>query len=279
MAAGLRGRRGLVTGAARGIGRQVAQRLAGEGMRMTLLDVDPAVEQVAAEMGAAGVVADLRDDEATCRALASAAAGAPDPAGSPDADPVARPLDRGTRGRGGSDAAGNPDADPYWLLVNNAGIFAKTPLLEMDLGEWDDLHRVNARSMVVVMQALAPGMIASGRGGRVVNMASMAAKRGTPGEAAYAASKAAVVALSRIAAMELGPHGITVNSICPGYVLTEMGAATRSADQVAAWTAMSPLGRLGDPADVASVVAFLASDDGAYITGQALNVTGGMCTW
>lgn len=253
MAAGLRGRRGLVTGAARGIGRQVAQRLADEGMRMTLLDVDPAVESTAAEMGASSLVADLADDEATRRALASAA-------GTPD-------------------AAGNPDADPYWLLVNNAGVFAKTPLLEMNLDEWDDLHRVNARSMVVVMQALAPGMIASGRGGRVVNMASMAAKRGTPGEAAYAASKAAVVALSRIAAMELGPHGITVNSICPGYVLTEMGADTRSPDQVAAWTAMSPLGRLGDPADVAAVIAFLASDDGAYITGQALNVTGGMCTW
>lgn len=260
MAAGLRGRRGLVTGAARGIGRRVAQRLADEGMRMTLLDVDPAVETVAAEMGAAGVIADLRDDDATRRALSSAAAGNPDAAGD-------------------SDAPGNPDDDPYWLLVNNAGVFAKTPLLEMDLNEWDDLHRVNARSMVVVMQTLAPAMIASGRGGRVVNMASMAAKRGTPGEAAYAASKAAVVALSRIAAMELGPHGITVNSICPGYVLTEMGADTRSPDQVAAWTAMSPLGRLGDPADVAAVVAFLASDDGAYITGQALNVTGGMCTW
>ena len=266
MAAGLRGRRGLVTGAARGIGRQVAQRLAGEGMRMTLLDMDPAVESVAAEMGAAGVIADLRDEEATRRALASDDTGDSDAAGDPDT-------------AGGPDAAGNPDADSYWLLVNNAGVFAKTPLLGMDLDEWDDLHRVNARSMVVVMQALAPGMIASGRGGRVVNMASMAAKRGTPGEAAYAASKAAVVALSRIAAMELGPHGITVNSICPGYVLTEMGAATRSADQVAAWTAMSPLGRLGDPADVAAVVAFLASDDGAYITGQALNVTGGMCTW
>ena len=279
MAAGLRGRRGLVTGAARGIGRRVAQRLADEGMRMTLLDVDPAVESVAAEMGAAGVIADLRDEEATRRALLSAAAGDSDMAGSPDADPVARPLDRDTRGRGDSDAAGDPDGAPYWLLVNNAGVFAKTPLLEMDLGEWDDLHRVNARSMVVVMQALAPAMIASGRGGRVVNMASMAAKRGTPGEAAYAASKAAVVALSRIAAMELGPHGITVNSICPGYVLTEMGSDTRSPDQVAAWTAMSPLGRLGDPADVAAVVAFLASDDGAYITGQALNVTGGMCTW
>ena len=184
MAAGLRGRRGLVTGAARGIGRQVAQRLADEGMRMTLLDVDPAVESVAAEVGAAGVIADLRDEEATRRALASAATGDSDAAGDHDA-------------AGGPDAAGDPDADPYWLLVNNAGVFAKTPLLEMDLGEWDDLHRVNARSMVVVMQALAPGMIASGRGGRVVNMASMAAKRGTPGEAAYAASKAAVVALSR----------------------------------------------------------------------------------
>lgn len=214
---------------------------------MTLLDVDPTVERVAAEMEASALVVDLRDDEATRRALAA------------DADEA--------------------DGDPYWLLVNNAGVFAKAPLLEMELSQWDDLHRVNARSMVVVMQALAPAMIASGRGGRVVNMASMAAKRGTPGEAAYAASKAAVVALSRIAAMELGPHQITVNSICPGYVLTEMGADTRSADQVAAWSAMSPLGRLGQPADVAAVIAFLASDDGAYITGQALNVTGGMCTW
>lgn len=247
MAAGLSGRRGLVTGAARGIGCQVAQRLADEGMRMTLLDVDPTVERVAAEMGATGLVVDLRDDEATRRTLAADTAEA--------------------------------DGDHYWLLVNNAGVFAKAPLLEMDLEQWDDLHRVNARSMVVVIQALAPAMIASGRGGRVVNMASMAAKRGTPGETAYAASKAAVVALSRIAAMELGPHQITVNSICPGYVLTEMGADTRSADQVAAWSAMSPLGCLGQPADVAAVIAFLASDDGAYITGQALNVTGGMCTW
>ena len=246
MAVRLSGRRGLVTGAARGIGRRVAQRLADEGMRVTLLDVDPTVERTAAEMGASSLVADLADEETTRRALAA------------DAD---------------------ADGDPYWLLVNNAGVFAKAPLLEMDLGQWDDLQRVNARSMVVVMQALVPAMIASGRGGRVVNMASMAAKRGTPGEAAYAASKAAVVALSRIAAMELGPHQITVNSICPGYVLTEMGADTRTADQVAAWAAMSPLGRLGQPADVAAVIAFLASDDGAYITGQALNVTGGMCTW
>ena len=243
MRAGLDGRRCLVTGAARGIGRCVAERLVAEGMRATILDVDPDVQRVARELGAQSIVVDLCDDDAARDALA---------------------VSMGD--------------DPFWLLVNNAGVFTKTPLLDMSLNEWDYLHQVNIRAMVVTMQAITPSMRVAG-GGRVVNMASMAAKRGTPGEAAYAASKAGVVALSRIAAMELGSYGITVNSICPGYVLTEMGAATRSADEVAAWAALSPLGRLGTPADLAGVVAFLASDDGSYITGQALNVTGGMCTW
>ena len=214
-------------------------------MRATLLDADPAVEEVAAGLAAEFLVVDLADEAATRQALAEA--------------------------NGGT-------SEPYWLVVNNAGVFSKTPLLDMPLSEWDRVQRVNVRSMVVVIQQVAPAMIAAG-GGRIVNLASMAAKLGTPGEAAYAASKAAVVALSRIAAMELGPHGVTVNSICPGYVLTEMGAATRTDEQVAAWTAKSPLGRLGQPGDVASVVAFLASDDGSYMTGQAVNVTGGMCMW
>ncbi len=244
MAEGLRGRRCLVTGAARGIGRRIAQRLIEEGMQAALLDVDPAVEGVARDLGAASLVVDLADAAQTRRAL----------------------------------SAGAEDG-PYWLVVNNAGVFSKTPLLEMTLEEWDRVQVVNVRSMVVVIQALAPAMVAAGAGGRIVNVASMAAKLGTPGEAAYAASKAAVVALSRIAAMELGPHGVTVNAVCPGYVLTEMGASTRTADQIAAWTAKSPLGRLGDPGDVASAVAFLASDDGSYMTGQAINVTGGMCMW
>ena len=244
MAEGLRGRSCLVTGAARGIGRRIAQRLVEEGMQAALLDVDPAVEDVARDLGAASLVVDLADAAQTRRAL----------------------------------SAGAEDG-PYWLVVNNAGVFSKTPLLEMTLEEWDRVQAVNVRSMVVVIQALAPAMVAAGAGGRIVNVASMAAKLGTPGEAAYAASKAAVVALSRIAAMELGPHGVTVNAVCPGYVLTEMGASTRTDDQIAAWTAKSPLGRLGDPGDVASAVAFLASDDGSYMTGQAINVTGGMCMW
>ena len=245
---GLRGRRCLVTGAARGIGWQIARRLVSEGMQATLLDVDPAVEEVAQSLAADSLVVDLADEAATRQALVEANGG-----------------DGGT-------------VEPYWLVVNNAGVFSKTPLLDMPLEEWDRVQRVNVRSMVVVIQQVAPAMIAAG-GGRIVNLASMAAKLGTPGEAAYAASKAAVVALSRIAAMELGPHGVTVNSICPGYVLTEMGAGTRTDEQVAAWTAKSPLGRLGQPDDVASVIAFLASADGSYMTGQAINVTGGMCMW
>lgn len=213
-------------------------------MRATLLDIDPAVEDVARAMAASSIVVDLADVSETRSVL-----------------------------------AGDGRHGPYWLVVNNAGVFSKAPLLEMTLEEWDRVHRVNARSMVVVMQELVPAMISAGAGGRIVNVASMAAKLGTPGEAAYAASKAAVVALSRIAAMEFGPHGVTVNAVCPGYVLTEMGADTRTEEQVAAWTAKSPLGRLGDPDDVASAVAFLASDDGSYMTGQAINVTGGMCMW
>jgi NAD(P)-dependent dehydrogenase (short-subunit alcohol dehydrogenase family) len=109
-----------------------------------------------------------------------------------------------------------------------------------------------------------------------VNIASMAARVGTPGEAAYAASKAAVVALTRITAMELGAHGITANAVCPGYVLTDMGAATRTDAQVASWCAQSPLGRTTATDDVAGTVAFLASDDAADLTGQALNVASGL---
>ena len=93
---------------------------------------------------------------------------------------------------------------------------------------------------------------------------------------AYAASKAAVVALTRVSALELGAHGIRVNAMCPGYVLTEMGADTRTPEKVALWSSYSPLGRLGTTDDVAGLALFLASDEGSYFTGQAVNVTGGM---
>jgi 3-oxoacyl-[acyl-carrier protein] reductase len=134
---------------------------------------------------------------------------------------------------------------------------------------------VNARSMLCTMQAVAPRMIAAG-GGSIVNLASMAAETGGENEGAYAASKAAVLALTRAAALEWGRHGIRVNAVCPGYVPTEMGAATRTEADVAAWCSRSPLGRLGTPADVAAAVTFLASADAAYLTGQVIDVSGGM---
>jgi 3-oxoacyl-[acyl-carrier protein] reductase len=113
-------------------------------------------------------------------------------------------------------------------------------------------------------------------GGRIINMASMGGKLGAPGQAHYCASKAAVIAFTRVCAMEFGARGINVNCICPGYVLTEMGAATRTAEKVATWSAKSPLNRLAETSDVANVALFLASAESSYCTGQAFNVTGGM---
>ncbi len=129
------------------------------------------------------------------------------------------------------------------ILVNNAGILLMAPLLEITVEDWDRTFAVNVRSMLCTIQAAVPLMREAG-GGKIVNMASMGGKVGAPNQAHYAASKAAVIELTRVAAMELGALGITVNCICPGYVLTEMGAATRTPEMVAAWTAKSPLGRL-----------------------------------
>ncbi len=107
-------------------------------------------------------------------------------------------------------------------------------------------------------------------------MASVSGMIGWGGTSVYSASKGAVIALTRVAAMELGPHHITVNCICPGYVLTEMGAPTRTQAMIDAWSATSPLGRLAQPADAANMALFLASEEASYCTGQAMNVTGGM---
>ncbi len=130
--------------------------------------------------------------------------------------------------------------------------------------------------MLLTTQVVARSMITQGGGGAIVNMASMGGKVGSPNQAHYAASKAAVIGLTRVSAMELGVHGIRANCICPGYVLTEMGAATRTPEMVAKWSSMSPLGRCAEPGEVADMAVFLASDEAKYCTGQAMNVSGGM---
>jgi NAD(P)-dependent dehydrogenase (short-subunit alcohol dehydrogenase family) len=237
------GRRAIVTGAARGIGAEIARTFAAEGAAVAVLDVDAeGADEVAAEIGGSAHTVDLRDVGATRAA-----------------------LDAAIRALGGVD-----------LLVNNAGVLRKAALLDITPDDWDDMFAVTTRPVLVATQVAARAMIAAGTGGSVVNMASMAARTGGDGQGHYAAAKAAVVALTRVAALELGSHGIRVNCLCPGYVLTDMGAATRTPEQVAQWTSRSPLGRLGETADVARTALFLASDDAAYLTGQAVNVTGGM---
>lgn len=239
----LSGRRAVVTGGARGIGGEIAARFAAEGAHVAILDLlaDPG-EQHAAAIGASFHPVDLAD--------ASAAASAMD-------DAIAH--------LGGVD-----------ILVNSAGILRFSSLLDLTIADWDTTFQVNTRAMLVTMQAAARSMIAAASGGKIVNIASMAAKQGGAGEGAYPASKSAVVALTRTAALEWGRYGITANSVCPGYILTEMGAATRTDEDVQRWSALSPLGRLGETHDVASVALFLASTDSDYLTGQAINVTGGM---
>ncbi|GAA1943743.1 SDR family NAD(P)-dependent oxidoreductase [Microbacterium aquimaris] len=237
------GSRVIVTGAARGIGARIAERFAAEGANVVVIDRLREEGSARAEaIGGAFVQADLASVESTRDAMEAA-----------------------VTELGGVDA-----------LVNNAGLLRFASLMETTPEQWDETFAVNSRSMLLTLQIAAREMVAAGRGGAIVNLASMAAKTGGAGQVAYAASKSAVVALTRVAALELGPSGIRVNAMCPGYVLTEMGADTRTPEKIAQWSSYSPLGRLGEPDDVAGLALFLASQDGAYLTGQAVNITGGM---
>jgi NAD(P)-dependent dehydrogenase (short-subunit alcohol dehydrogenase family) len=243
ISARLAGLRVVVTGGARGIGGEIAARVASEGARVAILDRLVAEGSAHADaLGGTFHEVDLIDPDATTAATTAAI-----------------------------DALGGVD-----VLVNSAGIFKLVPLLEITVLDWNTMFAINARAMLTTMQVAVRRMIADETPGKIINLASMAAKKGGANEAHYAASKAAVVALTRAAAHEWGCHGITANALCPGYVLTEMGAPTRTEADIAAWSTFSPLGRLGQPADVAGVAAFLASADADYMTGQAINVTGGM---
>jgi 3-oxoacyl-[acyl-carrier protein] reductase len=249
----LAGRRAVITGAARGIGAEIARTFAREGAQLVLLDVaaDEA-RLVAKELDADAIGVDLTDATATAAATSEAI-----------------------------ELLGGID-----ILVNNAGVLKMAPILDMTIDNWDLTFAVNVRAMFVTTQiagrVMRDQVEQTGRPdpnastGRIINMASMGGKLGSPNQAHYAASKSAVIAFTRVSAMELGPYGINVNCICPGYVLTEMGAATRTPEMVAAWAAKSPLGRLAETSDVAKMALFLASDDSSYCTGQAMNVSGGM---
>lgn len=239
----LSGKRVIVTGGARGIGAEIAKRFAVEGARVSILDrLADRGSAHAADIGGTFHEVDLLDPDATAAVTQAA-----------------------VDGLGGVD-----------VLVNSAGILRFAPLLELTVKDWNETFSINTRAMLTTMQVCVRDMLARETKGKIINLASMAAKKGGAGEGAYPPSKAAVVALTRVAALEWGCHGITANALCPGYILTDMGAATRTEEQMATWASSSPLGRLGEPADVAAVALFLATPDSDYLTGQAINVTGGM---
>jgi NAD(P)-dependent dehydrogenase (short-subunit alcohol dehydrogenase family) len=246
MGGDLAGKAAIVTGGASGIGREIAPRLAAAGAAVLVADRDgEGAEAVAGEISASGGRAlgwavDVRDP-AGCEALIAAA----------------------------REAFGRLDA-----LVTSAGIARSRPFLETSLELWQETLDVNLTGTFLCCQAAAPAMIATGSG-RIITIASVSGQRGGTNRAAYGASKGGVITLTRVMAVELAQHNITVNAIAPGPIETPMATAMHTAANRAAWLGSVPAQRYGTPAEVAAAVVFLASDEASYITGHVLNVDGG----
>ncbi len=241
----------LVTGGARGIGAAIALRLAADGHDVAVLDLD---EAACADVVDA-VLATGR------RALAVGADVADEPA-------VTAAVERVTEQLG-----------PPLVLVNNAGILRDHVLAKMTVDEWDLVMQVHLRGAFLLSRAVQPGMRAAGWG-RMVNVSSTAAL-GNVGQANYSAAKAGLQGLTRTLALELGRHGITVNSVAPGYTITDMTRSTAERIGVSIEelskdvVAQIPVGRAGRPEDIAHAVAFFADERSSFVSGQVLYVAGG----
>jgi 2-hydroxycyclohexanecarboxyl-CoA dehydrogenase len=244
---GLEGRVALVTGAGRGMGRAIAERLAAEGARVAVTDVDRATaEDTASALGppACAIHLDVTDPASVASAVEKATG-------------VLGPVD---------------------VLVNNAGWDHMAPFLETDPELWDRIIDINLKGPLHCARAILPGMVER-RSGRVVNISSDAGRVGSTGEAVYSATKAGLVGFTKTLAREMARFRITVNVVCPGPTDTPLlddllGQGNERL--IDALRRAIPLGRLGQPADVAAAVAFLASDDASFITGQTLSVSGGL---
>jgi len=245
-----KGKTALVTGASRGIGRALAKGLAEAGFDVAVTDLPSQAAELAvtkAEIEAAGRrayvytmdVSKKREIEATAQALLA--------------------------------EAGSID-----VLVNNAGILKPSLLQDLDEANWDAHFDVNAKGVLMMCQAVLPHMRAR-KSGRVINIASIAGRQGVPTQGHYAATKSVVITLTRVLAQEVGMDGVTVNAICPGIILTEMGKNNLGSEAaIHHWEDVAALKRLGAPEDVVGPVLFFASDLSAFVTGQSLNVDGGI---
>ena len=235
----------LVTGASRGIGRAIAQLLAERGFRVVGTSTSEAGaagigEALAAHAGCRGIVLDVTDGDAVGAAI----------------DTVVR------------------DLGALHVLVNNAGITRDQLSMRMKDEDWDLVIATNLSAVFRASRAVLRPMMKQ-RYGRIVNITSVVGASGNPGQANYAAAKAGVAGMTRALAREVGSRGITVNCVAPGFIETDMTRALGEA-QSAALLSQIPLGRLGQPLEIAHAVAFLASPEASYITGTELHVNGGM---
>jgi 3-oxoacyl-[acyl-carrier protein] reductase len=235
----------IVTGSGRGIGRAIALKLAENGATIVVNDIDQSAQTVANEIQATGknslaVTADVTSEADVARMVETAI-----------------------------DAFGRID-----ILVNNAGINRDQLLMRMSEEDWDRVLDVDLKSVFFCTKAVLRPMLKQ-RQGRIISIASIVGLAGNPGQANYAAAKAGIIGFTRSVAREVASRGITVNAIAPGFIDTEM---TQKLPENQRQELMSriPLGCLGTPEDVANAVAFLASDEAGYITGQVLTVDGGM---
>ncbi len=246
----LNGRTAMITGAARGIGAALAAGLAKAGANIVVADMpgqDDAKAKVMANVENVGRSCTFVDIDVTRKSKVEAAI-----------------------------AEATASAGQIDIFVNNAGILDATRLEDLDEASWDAHFDVNAKGVLLCTNAILPQMRAR-QSGRIINIASLAARQGIPTEGHYAATKASVVTLTRVYAQEVGSDGITVNAICPGIIRTEMAMnKLGTQEEIDKWSGSTSLGRLGDPSDVVGPTVFFASELSSYVTGQALNVCGGL---
>ncbi len=247
----LQGKTALITGAARGIGKAIALKFASEGANIAFTDL------VLNDEMAAGLEATRKEIEAvgvTCRAYAGNAADFA------ETEEVVKKI--------------HADFGSIDILVNNAGITKDGLLIRMTEQQWDAVLNVNLKSAFNFCHACAPIMMRQ-RKGSIINMASVVGVHGNAGQANYAASKAGLIALAKSVAQELGSRGVRANAIAPGFIETAMTAALPE-EVRKDWMTKIPLRRGGQTEDIANVATFLASDMSSYVTGQVIQVDGGM---